>query len=480
MQKNKKMNRSENISKLMFAHLQPYDGKVRSLKKIHYRQTVPAPSLPDGFNDSRLYLRYLVYQAAEKRFGKETPPKVKDRIEQELALLTIKEGWADYFILVRNAIKQGRTTIDGCLPVSRGKVACSMVCHLLGLAFTNPLQFNLPFESFFHLKTNHIPDLTIETDSLNHVHFVDMLKQQYGNKMASTFQSVKRKDGTTKECISDFRWVLSREDLSNIMPMREITDSNSGEKTLCPDFTNCSDIQEHGGTFLHILSMPYNSIVSQTLDLIGIPKETRFDYLNSIPLDDSNTWEMIQNGDFMDIFLLNSWYDRKKEYIQDIRLNSFEELATFNTLFRPFLDVNISEYILRTKSDSMIDYPISEMSGILDETNGLLIFDEQIILLAKKIANLSGADAACLLQSLRNQDTQTLEEHYRPMFLEGGRENGHSTEVLSSIFASLCRYGQYTTSKGYQVEYSIRAFQMVYLKAHYPKEFQLASSNNRF
>ena len=128
----------------------------------------------------------------------------------------------------------------------------------------------------------------------------------------------------------------------------------------------------------------------------------------------------------------------------------------------------------------MIDYPISEMSGILDETKGLLIFDEQIILLAKKIANLSGADAACFLQSLRNQDTQTLEEHYRPTFLEGGRGNGHSTEVLSSIFASLCRYGQYTTSKGYQLEYSIRAFQMVYLKAHYPKEFQLALYNNRF
>ena len=458
----------------MFAHLQPYNGNVRTLKTVHYRQTVPAPSLPNGFNDSRLYLRHLVYQAAEKQFGKATPPKVKDRIEQELALLTIKERWAEYFILVRNAIQQGRTTIDGCLPMSRSKVACSMVCHLLGLTFTNPLEFNLPFESFFHIKTNRIPDLTIETDSLKHVNFVDMLKQQYGNRMASTFQSVKRKDGTTKECISDFRWVLSREDLSNVMPMREITDSNSGDYTPCPDFTNYSDIQEHGGTFLHILSMPYISIVSKTLDLIGIPNEAKFDFLQSIPLDDSGTWRILQNGDFQDIPLLNSRNKRKRESIQDVLLDSLEKLVTFNTLFRPFLDVNISEYVLRTKSDSMIDYPISEMSGILDETKGLLIFDEQIILLAKKIANLSGADAACFLQSLRNQDTRTLEELYRPLLLEGGRENGHSTEMMESVFNSLCRYCHYTTSKGYQVEYAIRAFQMAYLKSHYPKEFQLA------
>lgn len=468
------MNRFENISKIMFAHLQPYDGKVRTFKTVHYWQTVPAPNLPDGYKDSRLYLRNLVYQAAEKQFGKETSPKVKARIEQELELLTIKERWADYSILVRDAIKQGRSTIDGCLPMSRGNVACSMICHLLGLTFTNPLQFNLPFEAFFHLKTKRIPDLTIETDSLKHVNFVDMLKQQYGNRMASTFQTVKRKDGTSKECISDFRWVLSHEDLSNMMPMREISDSNSGEKALCPDFTNCSDIQEHGGTFLHILSMPYISIVGQTLDIIGIPNEAKFDYLHSIPLNDSNTWEMLQDGDFMDISLLNSWYGKKKEYIQDIKLNSLEKLVSFNTLFRPFLEVNISEYISRTKTGSMIDYPIPEMSDVLDETKGLLIFDEQIILLAKKIANLSGADAACFLQSLRTQDTQTLEEHYRPLFLEGGSGNGYSSEVLESVFNSLCRFGHYTTSKGYQMEYAIRAFQMAYLKAHYPKEFHLA------
>lgn len=468
------MNKYENISKLMFAHLQPYNGKARTLKTVHYRQTVPAPSLPDGFNDSRLYLRRLVYQAAEKQFGKATPPEVRYRIEQELTLLTIKEGWVDYFILVRNAIKQSRTTIEGCLPVSRGKVACSMVCHLLELTFANPLQFNLPFESFFHLKTNRIPDLTIESDSLNHVNFVDMLKQQYGNKMASTFQSVKRKDGKTKESISDFRWVLSREDLSDIMPMREIRDSKTGNQTLCPDFMNCSDIQEHGGTFLHILTMPSISIVSKILDLIGISNEEKFDFLQSIPLDDSDTWKTIQNGDFQDISWLNNWYKHKLEYIQDVQLDSLEKLVTFNTLFRPFLDVNISEYILRTKSNSMIDYPISEMSDILDETKGLLIFDEQIILLAKKIANLPGADAACFLQSLRNQDTRTLEELYRPMFLEGGRENGHSTEMMESVFNSLCRYGHYTTSKGHQLEYTLRAFQMAYLQSHYPKEFQLA------
>jgi len=451
-----------NVTDLMFANLQPYEGAGRIPKTVRYRQTVPAPALPEGIKDSRLYLRHLVFQAAEQQFGKGIPPKVKERLEEELSYLFIKEGWGDYFILVRNAIMQARKSIDGCLPLSRSRVACSLVCYLLGLTFTDPLAFNLPFEAFFHLKTDHIPDLTIETDTLSHDRFVSMLKQQYGNHIAPTIQSTVRKDGTIKESISDFRWVLSHEDLSTMAPVRED-----------------ADIQAHGGTYLHILSMPYIDIVSQTLDLIGVANETKYDYLSSIPLDDPDTGETLQRGDFKDVFWFSNWYDRKKECLRDIKLDSFEKLVSFNTLFRPFLEENVSEYIQRAKGASKIDYPIPEMSEVLAETEGLLLYEEQIILLLMRIANLSGVDAASFVQSMRRQDRQSWEEYYRPLFLEGGRQKGYSAELLDTLFTAFCQYGPYTTSKSHHQEYTLRAFQQAYLKTHYPKEYRAAMTKTR-
>ena len=455
------MNRFRNITELMFGKLQPFEWKTRQGSAINYRQTVPKPCLPDGFTDSRAYLRHLVFQKARKKFGKDLPVSVRERIEQELAVITIKDGWADHFVNIRHAMIEARETISGCLTLLYSSTPCSFVSHLLGLTHTNPLKYGLPFETFFNVSTRRIPDVCIIVDDESKNNFISMLKEWYGDKMSSVIVTMKN----NQEVVSNCFWAFSREDMPTIMPMRKIQDPKTGMVHICPDFANHEDIQTNGGTFLHILSMSNVSLLTQLLDLIGIPNPDKFDFLSSIPLDDVNT--------------LNSFYDRSDgnvpyvPAIGKLKSRSISELSVMDVLSRPILDVNISEYIRRRNSRSTIDYPIPEMADVLEETKGLIVYKEQIFLLARQITGMEGKETAKMLSAFRFNDSERLRSYYLPRFLDGGREKGYSADLLEEIFMSFWHYGNYTLGKGQQIEKTIHKYQIAYLKTHYPKEYQL-------
>ena len=465
------MNRFRNITELMCGKLQPLECKTRSGSSINYRQTVPEPCLPDRFTDSRAYLRHLVFHEARKRFGKDLPVPVRERIEQELAVITIKEGWADHFINIRHALIDARETINGCLIQLYASSPCCFVNYLLGLTLTNPLKYNLPFETFFNVSTRRIPDMCIIVDDKNKDYFISMLKERYGDRMSSVILSLKFRNGEEREVVTDCFWAFSRENMPTIMPMRKIQDPKTGIVHTCPDFANHEDIQENGGTFLHILSMSNVSLLSQLLDLIGIPDPGKFDFLSSIPLDDVNT--------------LNSFYDRTNgniPYVPSIgklKPRSISELSVLDVLSRPMIDVNISEYIRRRNSRGIIDYPIPEMADVLEETKGLLAYKEQILLLTKRITNMDGTESAKMLSAIRFNNSEKLTNYYLPRFIDGGRGKGYSADLLEEIFMTFWQYGNYTLGKGQQFEKTIHKYQIAYLKAHYPKEYQLAMDAER-
>ena len=461
------MNRFRNITELMCGKLQPLECKTRSVSSINYRQTVPKPCLPDGFTDSRAYLRHLVFHEARKRFGKDLPVPVQERIEQELAVITIKEGWADHFINIWQAMIEARESIRGCLTLLYSSTPCSFVSYLLGLTHTNPLKYSLPFETFFNVSTRRIPDVCIIVDDKNKNNFISMLKERYGDKMSSVIVSMKN----NQEVVSNCFWAFSRENISAIMPVRKIQDPKTGIVHVCPDFANHVDIQENGGTFLHILSMSNVSLLTQLLDLIGIPNSDKFDFLSSIPLDDVNT--------------LNSFYDKTNgnvpyaPSIGELKPRSISELSVLDVLSRPMLDVNISEYIRRKNSRSTIDYPILEMADVLEETKGLLAYKEQLLLLTKRITNMDGTESAKMLSAIRFNNSEKLKNYYLPKFLDGGREKGYSADLLEEIFMTFWQYGNYAIEKGQQFEKTIHKYQIAYLRTHYPKEYQFAIDAER-
>lgn len=471
-----------NVNDLMFPGLPlaKEGAPVWSSINVTHNETVPTPSIPQGFVDSNDYLRHLVQKGTINRFGPLIPQNVKERINQELSLIE-KKGVTDYILFVWDAMESARKSLENCLIIGlHGQFLCSMVNYVLNITSINPIAHHLPFEMFVNDATQGIPDICIDVDGDSERKFIALMREKYGDRMAPLFlEYTRRADGQKVRKFHYDKWAIAEMSLDKLMPMCEVYDEKRKEQVHCPKFSKSqrTEILEKGAMIQSIMSWWPLSTINRMLRKIN-PHWSNVDkqkFLDAIPLDDSATMEVFRQGDTEDIFLFAE--EDMRKCLTDMQPNSWVDLLVLNSLrgsaaYNPQLR---QEFIRRKRAGEVINYPIPAMAEVLDETCGLLLYKEQLILLAHKLGNLSFSDAYAMsvaMQRLR-RDRDVVMNHYLPLFVKGGCEQGYPQDLLEQIFTSWWQHGGFAKIGGKCSDMGLvlMAYQMAYLKVHYTKEW---------
>ena len=211
--------------------------------------------------------------------------------------------------------------------------------------------------------------------------------------------------------------------------------------------------------------------LSQMRDICLLIKTRRNENFNIdvIPIDDEKTMKLFQTGQTEDVFQFN--YQGMQKYLRELHPTCFEDLVILNCMYRPGPMEDISKLIKHKKSKKGIKYIIPCMEKYLQNTYGIIVYQEQMMMLSRLIADFNRGESDLLRKALGKRKTDVL-SILRPKFIEGGMKNGHKKNVLEKVWNELERKGMYALNKSHAVCYTWLAYQMAYLKANYPDEFK--------
>ena len=202
--------------------------------------------------------------------------------------------------------------------------------------------------------------------------------------------------------------------------------------------------------------------------LIKARKDENFN-IDVIPIDDEKTMELFQTGQTEDVFQFSSQLVQK--YLRDLHPTCFEDLVILNSMYRPGPMEDISTLVKHKKSKKGIKYIIPCMEKYLQNTYGIIVYQEQLMMLSRLIANFNRGESGLLRKAIGKRKTDVL-SILRPKFIEGGMKNGHKKNALEKVWNEMERKGLYAFNKSHAVCYTWLAYQMAYLKANYPEEFK--------
>ncbi|AZQ43518.1 DNA polymerase III subunit alpha [Nonlabens ponticola] len=217
--------------------------------------------------------------------------------------------------------------------------------------------------------------------------------------------------------------------------------------------------------------------LSQIKDTVAIIKERHGMELDieAIPLDDDKTYELFQRGETVGIFQYESAGMQK--YMRDLKPTQFADLIAMNALYRPGPLEYIPDFIDRKHGRKEITYDLPAMEEYLEETYGITVYQEQVMLLSQKLANFSKGDADVLRKAMGKKQMATLQK-MKPQFLDAGEGNGHDREILEKVWKDWEAFASYAFNKSHSTCYAWIGYQTAYLKANYPAEFMAATLSN--
>lgn len=500
--------------------------KVQSLN-LQRDVLLPAFKLPPGFTNQDEYLKYLTFEGARKRWGEILPIDVIERLDFELKTIQ-KMGFPGYFLIVQDFIHEGKK-LGVSIGPGRGSAAGSAVAYAIGITNVDPIKYNLLFERFLNPDRISMPDIDIDFDDEGRQKVIDYVIDKYGkNQVAqiitygtmaakSSIKDVGRvlkvplsetdkmsklvsdKPKTTladtfKES-EDFRKIrnddnnplqrtlklaenlegsirnrgihasaiiIAPDDIVNYVPVCTAKDA----ELLVTQFDG-SIIENAGMLKMDFLGLKTLTILRDALKLIEKNHGIKID-LDTIPLDDKKTFELYQRGDTIGTFQFESAGMQK--YLRDLRPDKFDDLIAMNALYRPGPMDYIPSFAARKNGKEKVEYDLPEMQELLEETYGITVYQEQVMLLSQKLAGFTKGKADELRKAMGKKDRAKLDS-LKPMFIEGCAKNNIDIKICEKIWVDWEKFASYAFNKSHSTCYAFVAFQTAYLKAHYPAEY---------
>jgi len=494
---------------------------------------LPKFPVPDGFKDEYHYLEYLVFEGANKRWDILTD-EIIERIQFELE--TIKKwGFPGYFLIVWDFINAGRNMGIRFGP-GRGSAAGSILAYCLNITNVDPIKYNLLFERFLNPGRKSLPDMDIDIDDSGREKVISYVIDKYGSgKVAQivTFGTMAAK-GAIKDCARVLKLPLTESDrLSKLVPevpgyklekaykdvpeLKKALDSGDelvkrtlhfaqdlegtvrqagvhacavivGKEDLISQIPLSSSknseipvtqfegkwVEEAGLLKMDFLGLKTLNIISSTLANI----KKRFDRdidIDTIPLTDEATYQLLSRGDTTGVFQLES--DGMRKYLVDLKPERFEDIIAMVALYRPGPMDKIPSFINRKHGKEKIEYDIPIMEQYLSDTYGITIYQEQVMLLSRLLAGFKPGDADTLRKAMGKKIIAVMKDKKKE-FMYGGEQNGHDTDILKKIWDEWEKFAEYAFNKSHATCYALIAYQTAYLKAHYPAEFLAANLTN--
>ena len=529
--------RSENTMKELFStwpEVVKETEKIANRCNVHFewgQKLLPTFPVPDRM-EAHDYLEKLCWENVKKRYHTITK-EIKDRLTYELHTIQAM-GFSDYFLIVADFVAYAKR--NGILVgPGRGSAAGSLVAYVLFITDVDPLKYGLLFERFLNPERVTLPDIDIDFSDYRRDEVIHYVKQKYGKDhvaQISTFGTF-----AARSVLRELAKVMDIEDQDLFYILKQIpVQSNKTLKQFVRELpelnsyiqqseklkmyfkiaTTLEGLPRHISTHaagVVITKNPLTDYIPITLganemyltqyamddlekigllkiDFLGLKNLTILERivhsvykyekkkmeLEKLPKDDPHTFRLLQQGKTNGIFQFES--EGMKQVLIQLKPDNFEDLVAVNALYRPGPMEFISTYIERKREKENFEYAHPDLKPILKNTYGVLVYQEQIMQIAHTFASYSYGQADILRRAVSKKQTEVLRGE-RERFINGCIKNGYSKEIAEQIFAWIMKFSNYGFNRSHAVAYSKVAYQLAYLKAHFPKHFfaELLSSS---
>ena len=498
--------------------------------ELDHDPIMPEFELPEGYTDNDVYLRHLTYKGAEQRWGTLTK-EYTDRIDFELDTIA-RMGFPGYFLIVQDFLDAARKMGVSVGP-GRGSAAGSAVAYCLKITDIDPIKYGLLFERFLNVDRISMPDIDIDFDEDGRESILKYVVDKYGHDKVAhiiTFGSmaakmairdvarvqklplpdadrlaklVPERPGITltqayaevpelaKERMSSNELIaqtlkyaevlegsirqtgvhacgiiIGKDSLDNYIPI-----CTSKDAELNVTQFDGTHVESVGLLKMDFLGLKTLSIIRDAIENIRKNKGVVID-IENIPLDDKKTFELFSNGETTGIFQFES--SGMKRYLRELMPNRFEDLIAMNALYRPGPMEYIPKFIKRKHGTEKIDYTLPVMEKYLNDSYGITVYQEQVMLLSQELAGFTKGEADSLRKSMGKKKKSIMDE-LKLKFVEGCAKNGYDEAIVNKIWADWEAFAHYAFNKSHSTCYALVAYQTGYLKAHYPAEFMAAA-----
>ncbi|MBC7254130.1 MAG: DNA polymerase III subunit alpha [Actinobacteria bacterium] len=493
------------------------------------RYLLPKYRVPEGY-DLDGYLEKLAWEGLRRRYP-EVTPELEERLRHELSV--IKEmGFSGYFLIVWDFIKfaKERGIIVG---PGRGSAAGSLVSYCLGITTVDPMRYDLLFERFLNPDRRTMPDIDIDFCYKRRPEVIDYVSRKYGKDRVAqivTFSTMaaraairdagrvynleygkvdrlakmvpeqlnmtidkalelspelreayesdelarkiidtaRKLEGITRQdSIHAAGVVIADDDLSGYTPLQR----RGPDEEVVTQY-DMEAIQAIGLLKMDFLGLRTLTVISDTLDNIQRRRGIRLN-LEELPLDDPRTFELLQKGDTVGVFQLES--PGMRSLLQDLKPERFEDLIAVLALYRPgpLRSGMVKDYVDRRHGRVPVTYLHPDLEPILEQTRGIFIYQEQVMRLAVELAGYSMAEADGLRAVVAKSKAEEMKFH-RDKFIGGMVSRGYPRSLAEKLFDLISHFGEYGFNKSHSTAYAVISYQTAYLKAHYPREFMAA------
>ena len=341
---------------------------------------------------------------------------------------------------------------------------------------------NLPIEMSNHL-CKAIPDRLpdgLKMNLTNAIKCVPELREAEASnnpQLRNTIRYAKMLEGTVRGTgIHACGTIICRDAISDWVPVSTAEDkSDPGHKLLATQYDG-HVIEETGLIKMDFLGLSTLSILKEAVENIKLTHGIDLD-LDKIPIDDELTYKLYQEGRTIGTFQFESAGMQK--YLRELKPTVFEDLIAMNALYRPGPMDYIPSFIARKNGREEIKYDIPCMEKYLKDTYGITVYQEQVMLLSRQLANFTRGESDALRKAM-GKKKKAIVDAMKPKFIEGGKKNGHDPKVLEKIWADWEKFASYAFNKSHATCYSWVAYQTAYLKAHYPAEFMAGNMSRCF
>ncbi len=496
------------------------------LKLEFGRLHLPEIELPEG-NTADQFLADLCHKDLPVYYPRPTP-EIEQRLDYELEVIK-KTQFANYFLVVWDIITF--TKQQNILYGVRGSAAASIVLHCLGITQIDPIENKLVFERFLNFERQEMPDIDLDFQDNRRDEVISYVSRKYGPDHVAqiiTFgtlgaraairdvgralgmsysdvdrvarlvpfspsmtldraieenselrnicvedeiirnlvKSAKKVEGLARHASTHAAGVvISKEPLTRYVPLLRSSRAN-GQESVMTQFS-MGDIAQIGLLKMDFLGLANLTILGKAKEIIQQNHGIGID-LHHIPMDDAKTFALLSSGETVGVFQLEGTGMRR--YIKQLKPNTFKDIAAMVALYRPGPMQHIERFIDTKHKPELISYLDPSLAGILEDTYGVIVYQEQVLFIVQALAGYSLGQADIFRKAMGKKIPEVMKKERR-RFMSGARKNGFSDEVATAVFDLIEPFAGYAFNKAHAFSYALIAYQTAYLKANFPAEY---------
>ena len=508
------------------------------IEDYHIDQPPDIPLFSGDINEDYRLLREKTMEGAKKRWGDPVPPGIVERLEFELE--TIKRVRSPGYMLIVADYVDAARRMDALVGPGRGSAAGSAIVYALGITSVDPIKHDLLVERFLNPDRIAMPDIDVDFDDESCKWVVDYIVKKYGAERVSqiaafgkmcprtaikdvarfydyplkeanrligyvpvtsriTFEKALETSAELREAYDNGEPLVRKilriaekldgcvrqigVDASGLVISSEPIDTTVPVMTTEKSEISCTQydgryVETTGAVRYDILSLKTLSVIKKCLARIETSRGEAID-LDRIALDDQKTLELFANGDTLGVFQFES--DGMRYWLKELKPECFSDLVALNAMYRPGPMDYIRNFVARKHGEEPVVYLHPLLARYTGETCGIVIYQEQVMLLARLLAGFTRGESDKLRRAMSKR-MMDIVDRLKPKFISGCLANpefrigefadeANARRCAEKIFADWYKFSMYAFNKSHAVSYSLLAYQTAYLKAHYPAEF---------